>query len=58
MRGPPPMPITAYGYTVNSFDKAKRLSGLQELPKYLPNNLYLESIIYRNITIYDKPSGL
>ncbi len=52
------MPITAYGYTVNSFDKAKRLSGLQELPKYIPNNLYLESIIYRNITIYDKPSGL
>lgn len=51
--GPPPIPITIWGSTVNSFDKAKSLTGLQdiELPKYIPDNLHLESIRYTDVTL-------
>jgi hypothetical protein len=53
--GPPPIPITIWGPEASSFDEAKRLTGLHdlELPKYIPSNLYLESVRTHKFSIND-----
>lgn len=43
---PPPMPLTAWGPQVSSFDQAKSITGLltASLPSYVPAELKIESI--------------
>jgi hypothetical protein len=47
---PPPLQFTILGKTVSSFEEAKKLTGMNELqlPKYVPQCLFLEAIYAKN----------